>query len=75
MSSVTHKADMSISSTFALEFLAAHWTNNVFPTLDLMDEVCDIIFTIFVTFLAVKLVDFVVGLVLVFLHRLDGVEE
>lgn len=43
-------------------------------TLDLVNEVCDIIFTILVTFLAVEFVDLVSGPCFVFLHRLNCVE-
>lgn len=44
------------------------------PTLDLMDEISDIIFVIFITPVTIEVVNIVVGLLLVFLHRLHGVE-
>lgn len=45
------------------------------PTLDLMDEISNIVFVIFVAPITIEIMDVIVGPLLVFLHCLHGVEE
>lgn len=81
---------MSVSPAFTFKLSTTYWTGNylgqlrtsypkkrltVLSTLNLMNEVSDVVFAVLVAPLAVPFVNLVFGLALMLLHRLNCVED